>query len=46
MRDLQRAEQHLAQVKQDVLTKQLQIEDHRKKDGEMQTRYHITADCS
>jgi len=39
LRDLQRAQQHFAQVKQDVQTKQLQIDDHRKKDFEMQTRY-------
>jgi hypothetical protein len=37
-RDLQRAEQHYVQVQQDVLIKQLQIDDHKKKDQEMQTR--------
>jgi hypothetical protein len=37
-RDLQRAQHHFTQVKQDVQTKQLQIDDHRKKDTEMQTR--------
>ena len=38
MRDLQRAEQHYAQVKEDVHVKQLQIEDHKKKYQEMQLR--------
>jgi hypothetical protein len=38
MRDLQRAEQHYAQVKLEVQMKQLQIDDHKKKDQEMQLR--------
>lgn len=39
MRDLLRAEEHFSQVKEDLRMKQLQIEDHKKKDQEMQIKY-------
>ena len=38
MRDLHRAKHHFNQVRDEVSTKQIEIEDHRKKDQDMQTR--------
>ena len=38
MRDLYKAKHRFNQVKEEVSIKQMQIEDYRKKDHEMQTR--------
>jgi len=38
VRDLQKAKHHFSEVKREVLTKQIQLDEHRKRDHELQNR--------